>query len=264
MHSQHNFMENGQLDVIIGTMFSGKTSYILSKIAKLAELNYQILYINIEFDTRSENVFSTHNPFFDTHVDFIKKESIKNNVSMIKSKNLVGIDILKYDVIIVDESHFFDDLLDFVNDCLSMNKYIIVSGLMADFKGNKFGKTLDLIPICTNIERLHAYCAECAKDKKCSIAIYSKKIVKCKKSIDIGGSEKYIPVCRNHYIEQTKQTNIDLNEENSKSKILKPKKNNDNKFQLETELGQTQTIKNDKIIIEHNDDNNTEKYENKI
>ncbi len=198
-----NSENGGQLDLILGTMFSGKTTYLLSQIAKIAELNYSILYINIEFDTRSESIFSTHNPFFDSHKDFIKKESIKNNVEMIKVKNLSEIEIEKKDVIIIDESHFFDDLVEFVNKCLDLNKYVIVSGLIADFKGNKFGKTLDLIPICSNIKRLHAYCAECAKDKKCSIATYSKRIVKCKKSIDIGGSEKYIPVCRLHFKQES-------------------------------------------------------------
>ena len=210
-----------QLDLILGTMFSGKTTYILSQIAKMAELNYSILYINIEFDNRSETIFSTHNPFFDIHKDFIKKESIKNNVEMIKVKNLLNIDIEKKDVIIIDESHFFDDLIEFVNKCLDLNKYVIVSGLIADFKGNKFGKTLDLIPICSNIKRLHAYCAECAKDKKCCIATYSKRIVKCKKSIDIGGSEKYIPVCRLHY----KQENLlDIKNLPENKKINKNKK----------------------------------------
>lgn len=192
--------QNGsKLDLILGTMFSGKTTYILSQIAKMAELNYSILYINIEFDNRSEHIFSTHNPFFDTHKDFIKKESIVNNVEMIKTKKLIDIEFEKKDVIIIDESHFFDDLVEFVNKCLDANKYIIVAGLIADFKGNKFGKTLDLIPICSNIKRLHAYCAECAKNKICCIATYSKRIIKSKKSIDIGGSEKYIPVCRNHF-----------------------------------------------------------------
>ena len=189
----------GQLDLILGTMFSGKTTYILSQIAKMAELNYSILYINIEFDNRSETIFSTHNPFFSTQKDFIKKESISKNVSMIKTKKLSEIEISNMDVVIIDESHFFDDLVEFVNKCLDLKKYVIVSGLIADFKGNKFGKTLDLIPICSNIKRLHAYCAECAKDKICCIATYSKRIVKCKKSIDIGGSEKYIPVCRTHF-----------------------------------------------------------------
>ncbi len=220
MHTENG----GQLDIILGTMFSGKTTFILSKIAKMAELNYSILYINIEFDNRSEQIFSTHNPFFDNHVDFVKKESIKNNVEMIKCKKLVDLEINKKDVIIIDESHFFDDLVDFVNKCLNNNKYVIVAGLIADFKGNKFGKTLDLIPICSNIERLHAYCSVCAKNKKCNIATFSKKIVKCKKSIDIGGSEKYIPVCRFHYYHEDKileKTDNTLNTEIKMNKIEK-------------------------------------------
>lgn len=215
---------NGQLDLILGTMFSGKTTYLLSEIAKIAELNYQILYINIEFDNRSENIFSTHNPFFDSHVDFVKRKSIINNVKMIKSKNLMDIDIKDYDVIIIDESHFFDDLIDFTTKCLDANKYIIVAGLIADSKGHKFGKTLDLVPICTNIKRLHAYCSECAKEKKCCVAIYSKKIVKCKKSIDIGGSEKYIPVCRFHFNQNEQLIGLEIENAKTKNKTNKSKK----------------------------------------
>lgn len=237
-----NIQNGGQLDIILGTMFSGKTTYILSKIAKMAELNYSILYINIEFDNRSENIFSTHNPFFDSHVDFVKKESIKNNVQMIKSKNLSTLDITDKDVIIIDESHFFDDLIDFVNKCLDSNKYVIVTGLIADFKGNKFGKTLDLIPICTNIERLHAYCSECAKDKKCTVAIYSKKIVKCRKSIDIGGSDKYIPVCRYHF-NQIDQVGLDIEQLKIKNKVNKSKK-------IEKELDLSDKSNGDKNELE--------------
>jgi thymidine kinase len=241
----------GQLDIILGTMFSGKTTFILSKIAKMAELNYSILYVNIEFDNRSEQMFSTHNPFFDTHVDFVKKESIKKNVQMIKSKTLVNLDIANKDVVIIDESHFFDDLVDFVNKCLDLNKYVIVAGLIADFKGNKFGKTLDLIPICSNIERLHAYCSECAKDKKCSIAVYSKKIVKCRKSIDIGGSEKYIPVCRFHYnqIEKNILIEQEQNKKINKSKTKIEKESVDGLLGVDkTELSNTTDITDTNLL----------------
>jgi len=105
-------------------MFSGKTTYILSKIA---ELNYQVLYINIEFDNSSEQIFSTHNLFFDNHVDFVKRESIKNNVTMIKSKILLGLDVKDKDVI------FVDDLVEFVNNCLDLNKYVIVGRTSSRF-----------------------------------------------------------------------------------------------------------------------------------
>jgi thymidine kinase len=223
------FQNGGKLDLILGTMFSGKTTYILSKISKLSELNYQILYINIEFDNRSETIFSTHNPFLNINEEFIKNKSISKNVKMIKSKKLLNIDLSNKDVIIIDESHFFDDLVEFVNKCLDLNKYIIVSGLIADFKGNKFGKTLDLIPICTNIKRLHAYCSNCAKNKICSIATFSKKIIKNNKSIDIGGSEKYIPVCRFHY----KQDIIYETMINKKIEIIK---NIDNKILINSDI----------------------------
>ena len=197
----------GRLDIILGTMFSGKTSYILGEITKMAELNYKILYINIEFDNRSAQIFSTHNPFFENHTDFVKKENIQKNVSMLKTKTLMNLEINSYDVIIVDEAHFFDELVDFTNKCLDNKKNIIVAGLQADFRGIKFGKILDLIPICTDIKRLHAYCSECAKNKKCRIAIYSKRVTKSKKITEIGGSDKYIPVCREHF-QETQTENV--------------------------------------------------------
>jgi thymidine kinase len=162
---------------------------------------------------------------------------------MIKSKNLIDVDIKDFDVIIVDESHFFDDLIDFTTKCLESNKYIIVAGLIADSKGHKFGKTLDLVPICTNIKRLHAYCSECAKEKKCNIAIYSKKIVKCKKSIDIGGSEKHIPVCRFHFNqnEQIIGLGLGLGDENNK---IKNKTNKSKKIEKEVDLSDKSNCNN--------------------
>ena len=201
-------LNEARLDIILGTMFSGKTTYLLSEISKLAELNYKLLYINIDFDNRSSNIFSTHNPFFENHVDFQKKENINKNVLMIKAGSLLGIDIDEKDIIIIDEAHFFDDIIDFVNKCLQLKKYIIVAGLNADFQGKKFGKILDLIPICTDIKKLHSYCSECAKFKICRFAIYSKKITKSKKNIDIGGCDKYIPVCREHYNEKIENIKI--------------------------------------------------------
>jgi len=117
----HDF-KDARLDIIIGTMFSGKTTYLLSEISKLSQLNYKILYLNIDFDSRSENIFSTHNPIFDKHFNF----NINNNITMIKTKELIKIDIIQYDIIMIDESHFFDDLIEFTNICLDYKKYVII------------------------------------------------------------------------------------------------------------------------------------------
>ena len=194
-----NYNKNmGKLEIIMGTMFSGKTSYLLNKIALFVELNLKVLYLNIDFDDRSELEFSTHNPIFNS-IDFKKKDKINENLTMTKVRDFSNIIFESYDIIMIDEAHFFDDIIKFTKKLIDNKKHVIIATLIADYKGNKFGKVLDLIPICDEIVRLESYCIECSKQKKINKAIYSKRITKNKESIDIGGSDKYIAVCREHY-----------------------------------------------------------------
>jgi thymidine kinase len=195
-----NYNKNmGKLEIIMGTMFSGKTSYLLNKIALFVELNLKVLYLNIDFDDRSELEFSTHNPIFNS-IDFKKKDKINENLTMTKVRDFSNIIFESYDIIMIDEAHFFDDIIKFTKKLIDNKKHVIIATLIADYKGNKFGKVLDLIPICDEVVRLESYCIECSKQKKINKAIYSKRITKNKESIDIGGSDKYVAVCREHYV----------------------------------------------------------------
>ena len=194
-----NYNKNmGKLEIIMGTMFSGKTSYLLNKIALFVELNLKVLYINIDFDDRSDLEFSTHNPILN-NTDFKNKNKMNQNLTMIKVRDLSNITFESYDIIMIDEAHFFEDIIKFTKKLIDNKKHVIIATLIADYKGNKFGKVLDLIPICDEIVRLESYCIECSKQKKINKAVYSKRITKNKESIDIGGSDKYIAVCREHY-----------------------------------------------------------------
>ena len=205
---------DGKLELVVGTMFSGKTSYMISRISFFADLGFKLLYINIEFDNRSKSMFSTHNPFINTE-DYEKQSNIQKNVTMCKAKNLSPIQFNEYDIIIIDEAHFFPDLVEFTHKLLEAKKYVIVGSLIADFKGNKFGNIYDLIPICDDIKRLQAYCGICAKDKKYRVAIYSKRMNESEETIEIGGSEKYMPVCREHFdnTDKEKVNKKDINQE---------------------------------------------------
>lgn len=222
---------DGKLELVLGTMFSGKTSHILSKISFFADLGFKVLYINIDFDNRSDKTFSTHNSFLNSK-DYCEKESIVNNVSMIKRKNLVGIEYNPWDIVIIDEAHFFPDLEIWVKELLFHKKYVIVSALTGDFKGNKFGNAIDLIPICDEIVRLHAYCSVCAKNKKCRIAIYSKKNTKNSNTVDIGGSDKYSPVCREHFLNREKELSLLKNNQDMDVNIINNKQNEENEQNL--------------------------------
>lgn len=211
---------DGKLELVLGTMFSGKTTFMLSKISFFSNLNFKILYINTDFDNRNNDTFYTHNPFINTS-EYNHGDNIKKNVKMIKTNKLSDIPYNNYDIVIIDEAHFFDDLVEYTKLLLENKKYVIVGSLIGDFNGNKFGHACELIPICDDIHRLHAYCGVCSKSKKCKIAIYSKRISYSKETIEIGGSDKYIPVCREHYQNINNYLeNIVINNNNNFTELL--------------------------------------------
>lgn len=214
------YYNDGYLEIIIGTMFSGKTSYLLHKISQMIELDLRVLYINIDLDNRSDKNYSTHNVFLDI-TDCKKKDKIEKNLTMIKVGNLMHVlpeTFVEYDVIMIDEAHFFNELVLFTKILLENKKNIFIGSLIADYMGNKFGNALELIPICNNIVKLDSYCIECSKKKIYNKAVFSKKIVGkveleldmsdgddayavrgTEEVVDIGGCDKYIPVCREHF-----------------------------------------------------------------
>ena len=76
------------------------------------------------------------------------------------------------------------------------NKHVVVSGLDGDSFRSPFGDIIKLIPICDTVNKLTAYCNRCNNG---TLAPFTKKLQRGNSVIDIGGSDKYIPVCRNHY-----------------------------------------------------------------
>ena len=207
------YYNDGYLEIIIGTMFSGKTSYLLHKISQMIELDLRVLYINIDLDNRSEKNYSTHNVFLDI-TDCKKKDKIEKNLTMIKVGNLMNVlpeTFLEYDVIMIDEAHFFKELVLFTKILLENKKNIFICSLIADYMGNKFGNALELIPICNNIVKLDSYCVECSKKKIYNKAVFSKKIPGkggATGLVDIGGADKYIPVCREHFGDMPKKQQV--------------------------------------------------------
>lgn len=190
----------GRLDLVIGTMFSGKTLYLLSQMSMKAHASFRILYINSEVDTRGDDpgkVYSTHHPC-------LREQCEIPNVVMIKADRLAKVDVSLFDMVVVDESQFFPDLVSLVHEWLNMGRYVLVAGLVADAEGKPFGETLQLIPQATQVIKLHAYCKVCAEQRVCQMAVFSKRLAVSEGSavcptVDIGGDDKYIAVCRQHY-----------------------------------------------------------------
>jgi len=184
-----------QLQVITGPMMAGKTTELLKRLLRYSSIGKKCLYVNSILDTRGET-YSTHNPIY--------KEVFENeNITFFSTKLLDhGYIYYEYfDVIAIDEAQFFTYLKDIVVHMVDdMKKIVIVSGLDLDFKRNKFGEINELIPFADKTTKLFSYCMECSKIGKVTNALFTHKTVEGDSEIDVGGSEKYKPLCRECFI----------------------------------------------------------------
>jgi thymidine kinase len=108
-----------------------------------------------------------------------------------------------YDVIGVDELQFFDDCVEYTHKWANNGKIIIWSGLDADSECRPFGRIHQMVPICEEIIKLKAVCKLCYND-----ASFTVRIGESKEIIDIGGSDKYISVCRKCRWKNTATTSV--------------------------------------------------------
>jgi len=178
-------MISGKLELIIGNMFSGKSTELIRRINKEKSINKRILIINYLGDNRySSDSIATHDRLTVKSVKVSKLNDIHNNIS-----------IENYDSFFIDEGQFFPDLYTFVINLVDFyNKHVTVAGLDGDSRRHPFGSIIDLIPICDTVDKLTAYCKMCNNG---TIAPFS--LLLTNKCAGIGGSELYAPVCRYHY-----------------------------------------------------------------
>lgn len=178
------------LTVVIGPMFSGKSSYLISSIKKYQEINWPVYTITSSFDKR----YST-DPKIMNH----NKEGYKVNKSVLSLFEVASDkEYLESKVVIIDEGQFYQDLVEFVLESIEIyEKHVIVAGLDGDAMRKPFGKILNIIPYADNIVKLKAYCKKCSNGTE---ALFTSKKIQGTKVVDIGGADKYEAVCRKHYI----------------------------------------------------------------
>lgn len=183
-------MSETRLEIIIGPMFSGKSTELITRVERYKyTTNFnKILLINHSSDNRQNSISGEING------EYVQTHSGKT-MDAIKTDKLMNIfDIaLKHDVIGIDEAQFFGDLLAFFKSIEHHNKVIIVAGLDGDIKRNPMGQILYLIPYANKVEKITAI------DIDGTDAIFTQRREKSNKIIDIGGSETYRAVSRKNY-----------------------------------------------------------------
>jgi thymidine kinase len=180
------YTSHGRLELVIGNMFSGKSSELIRRINREKSIQKKILVVNFIGDNRySTNSIATH--------DNTKINSLK----LAKLSDIPPNMVKQYDSFFIDEGQFFPDLYTFVKNLVDIEcKHVVVSGLDGDSNRQPFGDIIKLIPISDTVDKLTAYCNKCNNG---TLAPFTKKISTNTNLIDIGGIDKYIPVCRKHY-----------------------------------------------------------------
>jgi len=205
----------GKIELILGPMFSGKSTRLIETIRKYVYKNKKTIMIKFIGDQRytKKSEVVTH--------DQIKYDSID-------CKNLTeSFDLLKdYDIIGIDEGQFFPDLVEISEKLAHLNKTVIIAALNGDFRMEPFPVIARIIPKADKIKLLKAYCFNCHKDAK-----FSLRIVQSNETVLIGAGEAYKPACREchkHFSEEREKGNLNINKiieaENNKQNDISAKK----------------------------------------
>ena len=198
--------EEGKIELILGPMFSGKSTRLIEIIRKSVYQAKKSIMVKFFADKRysEKSEVVTH--------DLIKYDSIdckQLRDSFDKLKN--------YDVIGIDEGQFFPDLVEVCEELALLKKTVIVAALNGDFRMEPFPVIARLISKCDKIKLLKAYCFHCHKDAK-----FSLRIVQSNETVLIGAGEAYKPACRECHVffsKEREKGNLNINEiENSENK----------------------------------------------
>jgi thymidine kinase len=192
-------MSSGYLEIILGPMFSGKTSKLLEIYKQCEFCNIKVAVLNHSADTRyHESMLSTHDKIMIPCIQTAFIDSVWNYSDLESAYGSLASQHMSLrfaDVILINEAQFFPDLFDCVSDMLKEKKKVYICGLDGDFERKKFGTIIDLIPLCDKVTKLTSLCSLCKNGEP---GIFSLRLTKERGQMLIG-SDNYIPVCRMCY-----------------------------------------------------------------
>jgi len=190
---------SGKLTIILGCMFSGKTSELIKIIKRYKSIKKKVLTLNFSKDKRYNNGDKLYSHDL-VGIDAIQIENLKN---VFLDKEIYEI-YKESDVICINEGQFFENLVSFCNIAVDNdNKIVYVCGLNGDYQRNKFGEINDLISIAEKIVHLSALCTYCGED-----AYFTQRKIDSDDLVLIGGKESYEPVCRSHFLKKKEEIRI--------------------------------------------------------
>jgi thymidine kinase len=175
----------GWIEVICGSMFSGKTEELIRRINRARIAKQKVEIFKPEIDKRYD----------ETNVVSHNQSSISSVPLQTAQQMLLYLD--NVDVVGVDEAQFFDkDLSDICNIMAEQGIRVIVAGLDMDYLGNPFGPIPAIMATAEYVTKVHAICMRCG-----DLAHYSHRTILSDKLVVLGEKESYEPLCRKCFTE---------------------------------------------------------------
>ena len=174
--------KTGWIEVICGSMFSGKTEELIRRVHRAEYARRKIQVFKPEIDNRYE----------EDHI--VSHSKMKTPSQIVKNAQEIH-DLVKYDteIIAIDEVQFFDDNIVAVCEKLANNgKRVMVAGLDQDYSGKPFGPMPALLAIAEYVTKLNAICMKCGNP-----ASRTQRLTKSKETVVVGATDIYEARCRN-------------------------------------------------------------------
>lgn len=174
---------NGWIEVICGSMFSGKTEELIRRLkrAKIANLKVEIFKPSVDTRYDAEKIVS-HDANSVLSMPVQQSKQILNHVEEV-------------DVIGIDEAQFFDmGLVAVVEELALKGKRVVIAGLDMDYKGVPFGPMPHLLSVAEYITKVHAICSHCG-----ALASHSYRLASEESQVLLGEKDSYEPRCRTCY-----------------------------------------------------------------
>jgi len=189
MDNKHIF--KGRIEVICGSMFSGKTEELIRRIKKVELANEKYIIFRPKIDSRNpENKIISH----------AKNEISASIVS--SPKEILDLSI-NYPVIGIDEAQFFDlSIVDVCNLLANKGHRLIIAGLDMDYEGNPFGPMPNLMACAEDVMKVHAVCMETGNP-----AGYSYRKNSSDDLVLIGEKKEYKPLSREAFVKKMVKRN---------------------------------------------------------
>lgn len=190
-HINGEMIRRGRIEVICGSMFSGKTEELIRRMKRAIFARQKVEIFKPALDTRYNEE------------DIVSHEGNSINSTPIDSSSSILLMAQDCDVVGIDEAQFFDPhIVDVCNQLANQGVRVIVAGLDLDFKGEPFGPMPHLLAIADEVSKVHAICVRCG-----ALAYVSHRLVNEERQVLLGEKMEYEPLCRHCYNEALKECN---------------------------------------------------------